>query len=128
MKIEELIKITKTFTVLYAEDEKEVREHTLRFFKHFFSDITVTINGKEAWEAFQKNEYDLVIADLQMPIMSGNELINNIRAVSLDTYIIAMSGISGENGVQYSANVKIQKPVNLDIFEQALEKMIQSKK
>jgi len=49
-------------------------------------------NGIEALELFQKEPYDLVISDINMPGMSGIELLNKIRSIDPSTYVIMITG------------------------------------
>ncbi|MBN1517924.1 response regulator [Candidatus Sumerlaeota bacterium] len=65
---------------LIADDSKVIREIiasiiiTVRRIE-----TTETANGADAWEALQKNSYDLLITDLEMPGMSGQELVKKLR-------------------------------------------------
>lgn len=94
MKLPEIIDLIHSipnFSILYAEDEESVRDSMLNILKRFSSDITVTTNGFEAWKAYQKRPYSIVITDLQMPKMNGVELIKNIQRSSDHQEIIIIS-------------------------------------
>lgn len=58
-------------------------------------DCDVAYNGQEAHELFLKNEYDLVLTDIQMPVMGGLELTqlirNNTNMLKAETPIIALT-------------------------------------
>lgn len=65
--------------ILAVDDSSTVRKlvkFTLQMKKH---DVTLAENGLEAFEIFQKNEFDLILTDLNMPKMNGIELIEKIR-------------------------------------------------
>ena len=50
-------------------------------------------NGKEAYDFLQKEEVDLIIADIQMPVMTGLELQETIRKENLsNAYFVILSG------------------------------------
>ena len=52
-------------------------------------------NGKEALDFLKQREVDLVIADIQMPVMSGLELLETIRKEKIsDAYFVILSGYS----------------------------------
>ncbi len=124
MDLDKLVQKTKNIKVLYVEDEKEVREQTQRFLNHYFKEIVVSFDGQEAWEEFQKTNFDLIISDLKMPKMSGTELIKKIKETSPSLPIIAMSGLSSNNGIEPEGTIKLTKPVSIEAFEKALEKAL----
>lgn len=77
--LNELTKSGKNISVLYVEDEPMIREEFSLFLKRFFVHVDTASNGEEGLEAALKNRYDLVISDIQMPKMSGLEMIEEIK-------------------------------------------------
>jgi two-component system chemotaxis response regulator CheY len=59
--------------------------------------IVTALNGKEAISYFEQTEFDLVITDLNMPVMDGNELIEYIRNESSQSYVPVMMVTSESN-------------------------------
>ena len=70
---------TKSLNVLYAEDEEILREGMESTLSKFFKNVYSATNGQEAFYIFKKENIDIVITDINMPIMSGTELINDIK-------------------------------------------------
>jgi len=87
----ELRETAKDIRLLYVEDDKKLREDTLRLLSNFFQDVTVAVNGKEAFEKYKPETYDIVISDLIMPLMSGRELTKQIKALNQGQIIIILS-------------------------------------
>ena len=54
-KLQELIKQTKSLTVLYVEDNAQVQTQTIKMLESFFNNIFVANNGKVGLELFFKN-------------------------------------------------------------------------
>jgi CheY-like chemotaxis protein len=71
INIHELIEKAKGISILYAEDEKELREKTAIFLNKIFTDVDVAADGKEALDKYLLRNYDIVITDIQMPNMNG---------------------------------------------------------
>jgi CheY-like chemotaxis protein len=78
-------KFLKTLTVLYAEDEDDLRESLSNIFSKVFKNLIVCVDGKDGVEQFeaytkeQNKPIDLVISDISMPKMNGIDMIVKIR-------------------------------------------------
>ena len=64
---------------MYVEDDPINIVFGKSLFSKIGHDITVAENGIECLEKMKRNKYDLVLIDIQMPIMSGIEAISEIR-------------------------------------------------
>lgn len=126
MDIKELRIFTKKLRVLYVEDEDKIRETTIKFLKHFFDDMVVASDGEEGLKSFEKEIFDLVITDLKMPKLSGEELIEKIKAHRPETIVIAMSGISGNEGREnIGSNFFIVKPASIEDLVNILTQIVE---
>ena len=65
--------------ILIAEDENISRSLLKRTLEKWGYEVTATENGNEALEAFQNNNFSIVITDWMMPGMDGIELVKEIR-------------------------------------------------
>ena len=70
---------TKTFDILLAEDNDVNQRLAVRILEKYHHGVTVANNGLEAFEALKKKKFDVVLMDVQMPIMGGFEATNKIR-------------------------------------------------
>ena len=129
---------TKDLNVLYAEDDLELQMQTKEFFEVLFNSVRVAKDGAEALTLYEKEEFDIVLTDIKMPIMNGIELSTKIREKNQEQCIIV---ISAHNDTEYlmqfiNLNIKqfIQKPIDVDNMLETLyqtskaivnEKMIQ---
>lgn len=66
-------------TVLYAEDYTSLREAYAKGLREAGYDVTEARDGQEAWEAAQKQAFDLVLSDLEMPRLNGFLLLKRLR-------------------------------------------------
>jgi signal transduction histidine kinase/ActR/RegA family two-component response regulator len=83
--------------ILVAEDNKINRMVLLTFLKKWNVQFTETTNGLEALEEYRKNEYDLVLMDLEMPEMDGYTAIKEIRKVDNNIPVIAFTAALYDN-------------------------------
>lgn len=74
---------TADINVLVVDDSRMARRHIERVLTDMgINHITTANNGKEAVECFEKQPFDLIVTDLNMPEMDGHELVNYIRKES----------------------------------------------
>ena len=109
---------------LVVDDSMLIRYTVCRFLEGRGFEVESATNGVEALRILERVRPDLIFTDMQMPKMSGSELItalkNNPETASIPIVIVA--GVaSGFNGDEKRANFAIYK--NIDI-EQQLEKAL----
>lgn len=70
---------SKSFEILLAEDNVVNQRLAVRILEKYNHGVTVANNGLEAFEAIQKRRFDVVLMDVQMPVMGGFEATAKIR-------------------------------------------------
>lgn len=89
-----IYEFSSSLSVLYVEDDPVLRAETVAFFEPFFERIDTASNGKEGLEKYDDTFYDIVITDINMPVMNGIEMIERIHEINPDQKIIAISAHS----------------------------------
>jgi CheY-like chemotaxis protein len=84
---------TKNLTVMYAEDDADLRANIIKILCRFFKVVHEFENGKLALDFWMNNQegVDIILTDLTMPIMSGFELASRVRDIDDDQKIIVLS-------------------------------------
>lgn len=128
-KLESIIKCTKNLNILYIEDNISVQKQTTKMLESFFNKIYIASNGKEALELFEKeNLYNLVITDIEMPLLDGISFIEEIRKYNKKIPIIVLSAHDNKNYFLKTINAGIDgyilKPYTLEQIVQTLEYII----
>lgn len=70
---------SRSFNILIAEDNEVNQRLAVKILEKYNQGVTVVNNGLEALEAFKKRRYDVILMDLQMPVMDGFEASAKIR-------------------------------------------------
>ena len=78
-------------TILLVEDDKNQRLLYEQELKHDGYDVVTASDGKEALEKVQKQLPDIVIMDINMPKMDGIEATYALRALQVETPIVALT-------------------------------------
>jgi YesN/AraC family two-component response regulator len=84
--LKEKIEKLKALKILFVEDEKNLREIIGETFTKLEVQFDTAENGQVALAMIKDYPYDLVVTDINMPIMNGLDLIENIRN-TLDLHI-----------------------------------------
>src|SRR5574344_2950585 len=117
------------FTILIIDDEKNIREGLAADFEMDGYNVKIAADGKEGLAFIEKGDIDLVITDLRMPGISGEELL---RKVTTETPGIPVIVLTGHGSIDAAVEAMhdgaydfLTKPLNLDqlgmIVKRALE-------
>lgn len=93
----EIFSLTKELSVLFVEDYEEIRESTVEILEHYFKTIDTACDGEEGLAKYHDflvrtgSHYDLIITDIEMPILNGVKLVEEIRKESEEQQIIVLS-------------------------------------
>ncbi len=92
--IKKLEKVAKDMRLLYVDDNQELCETNVSFFKDMFQEVDYALNGIDALKFYEKKSYDLVITDINMPRLNGLALIKEIQKSQPEQSIIVVSAYS----------------------------------
>jgi len=108
--------------VLYVEDDTDIAEEVAYFLQKRVKELYVAKNGKEGYELFLEHKPDIVVTDVQMPVMNGLDMSEKIRQKDQDIPIIIISAYNDTNFLTRSIGLGVAsyiiKPINLsDLIE-----------
>ena len=81
-------------SILCLDDEANVLKSLVRLLRQHKFDVSVSTSGHDALEKMQKKQFDVVISDMRMPLMSGAEFLAEARKVAPDSQRILLTGFS----------------------------------
>ena len=111
--------ILKNISILYVEDEVNVREFTKKVLVSLLKNVYVASNGEDGLKIFEenKNEIDLIITDINMPKMDGLSMSYSIKKMNNDIPIIITSAYNDTDFLKKSIEIGIStyaiKPIDL---------------
>jgi CheY-like chemotaxis protein len=83
--------------ILLVEDNAVNMKIASRFLDGWGASVDKAENGKVAWELFQQRAYDLMLVDLEMPLMDGKELVQQVRKLDKRIPAIAFTAAVYDN-------------------------------
>ena len=129
--IEELDKNNLTKQKILIVDDQEVNLQLNKIIiENNISNVScdIVFNGKEAIESFKKENYDLILMDLQMPIMDGfeatKEIKKNNREVPIIAYTSKTSQKSRRKAKESGVDHYISKPISRNILLRNIAKWL----
>lgn len=124
----ELKKDAEGISILYVEDDKDLRENTTRLLASFFSDIETAENGHDGLIKYRDKNFDLVITDINMPLMNGVKMAQEIKADNNKQIIIVISAHDEARYLLELINMGVDsfvlKPMDVGQFLVVLDKCI----
>ncbi len=113
----------KNLTVLFVEDEQVARDKLSKLLSKLFKKVIVCENGKEGLDKYNeslntKEKINIIISDINMPVMNGLEMLENIRKVDQEIPLIYTTARNeSENilrAVELNVSHYVLKPIDMD--------------
>lgn len=124
---DETINAANPINILIVDDEEDVRNILQYGVRHAGYGCMTASSGMQALSILENEVFDVVVSDINMPQMTGLELVQRVKAL-YDTDVMIMTGyvedFSYENIVGIGASDFIQKPVGLVEFVARLRRVL----
>lgn len=120
--------ILKNFTILYVEDEDDIRRNAVEYLQRICKTVLEASNGKEAIKVWQKHHPDIIITDISMPKLNGLDMARYIRATDTDTQIIIATAYTDTEYLMQAVELQLVKylikPITKNKLISALDQSI----
>lgn len=124
MSNKDFFKYVKEISVLYVEDDDNTREELVFFLENKVKKLYVAKNGQEGLELFEKYQPDLIISDIQMPVMNGTKMVKLIKQVNTTVPIVFITAFNDADNLYEAIKLNVTnyltKPLNLFALSEVL--------
>ena len=116
-------------SILIVDDEEVIRDFLSEVLESY--DITVACDGDEAIEKLKQGRFDLVITDLRMPKVPGEEVVKAASRINPEIRVIVISGYSSlytvSQSVSNGASAFLTKPFSISELTRAVSSALEGK-
>lgn len=113
--------------ILLLEDEYSLRISVTEFLEDIGYEVDGFMNGIDAYDAIYEKTYDLLLLDVNVPLMNGFELLQKLRTDGNDTAAIFLTSLVDledlKEGYKRGCCDYIRKPFNLEELELRIEQV-----
>lgn len=124
ISLKELKKMSKNLRVLYVEDDIKLQEMLKEYLQMIFNSLRSASDGEEGLKLFKESHFDLVITDIQMPNMSGFEMISAIKKLNPTQEVLITTAYSERSyfiqAIELEVSGYIIKPIDFTQMNQSL--------
>jgi two-component system, cell cycle response regulator len=123
--------ILKNISILYVEDESDVREFTSKLLTSLLKNVFTAENGLEGLELYKENvnTIDLIVTDINMPKMDGITMCEKIRELNREIPIVVTSAHNDttflKKAIDVGVNTYAMKPIDLYQLIESITKAIE---
>lgn len=113
-------------SILIVDDDPSFRELLSGFLDGLGYSVQTSVDGAEALDRLRADAADLVLLDLELPGMSGLDVLRYVKSEKIDTKVVAISGHAaardylGPDGIKLGAEAFMTKPIDLDQLEREI--------
>ncbi len=117
--------------ILVVEDEHKVASFIKKGLEEEFYQVDTAPNGKVAFDLVLDNEYDLIISDVMMPVMDGNQFVKTLRENKILTPVLLLtvkdSIVDKVKGLDSGADDYLTKPFSFEELTARIRALLRRK-
>jgi diguanylate cyclase (GGDEF)-like protein len=117
----------KNYTILYVEDNKDAQEQLKMILEDDVKEFYQAYNGKEGLALYKEKNPDIILTDINMPILDGLKMAKEIKDIDSQQPILIISSFDEKNNllnaIEIMVDAFITKPIDMDILERKLKQV-----
>lgn len=120
------IDLMKNISVLYVEDDADIRRHLSEFLRRRVGKLYIAANGQEGLELWRQHRPEVVVTDIMMPVMGGLKMAELIQRENPSVPIIVTTALNETESFLRAIDLGIDKyvikPINTELLLHAIQK------
>lgn len=119
-------------TVLIIDDEPDFLDVMSEYLSSFFGRVLTAENGRTGLMMSQSEPFDLIISDLNMPLMKGDDFLRQLRAQGNLTPVVFLTGNADKElavtALRLGASDVFEKPVDFEVLKEGIQRIFEIQK
>lgn len=116
--------LKNNYTILFVEDEKEIRQNYVIYLKKYFMDVYEASDGEMAYEIYKNKKPDIMIVDINLPKLNGIDFLKKVRELDHTIKAIMLTAHADVNYLLEATSLKLTKylikPISRSDLKEAL--------
>ncbi len=121
-------KTKENYSILFVEDEEDIRANYMRYLKRHFHNVYEAANGEAGLNIYRQKRPDIMIVDINLPKLNGLELVRIVRESDHMTRVLMLTAHSDIEYLLKATELKLTKylikPITREQLKEALLKAI----
>ncbi len=117
------------YNILFVEDEKAIRTNYVQYLKRHFANVYEAENGEEAYEIYKVKKPHILIIDINLPKLSGIDLLKKIREKDHSTKALMLTSYTDTSYLLDATGLQLTKylvkPISREELRSALNLVIE---
>ncbi|MFT5659976.1 MAG: two-component system response regulator VanR [Sulfurimonas sp.] len=113
------------YTILFVEDEKEIRDNYMKYLQRHFLNVFEAVDGEDGYRVYKEKKPHIMIVDINLPKLNGLDLVRRIREHDQGVKIIMLTAYSDVKYLLEAAELKLikylVKPISRGELTQSLD-------
>ncbi len=127
MSLKESMAYLKKVSILYVEDDKNIRDELVLFLQSRVRELFVATNGNDGYDLYVEKKPDIIISDVQMPKMNGIEMAKLIKKDDKFSNIIIVTAFNEAElmyeSIEFGISAYLTKPLDLQRLVETVGKI-----
>jgi len=119
-RLKSIVPCLAKLNILIVEDGEDIRNIMFTTFNKLFKNVTTAVDGEDGLAKFKEHKPDIIISDIRMPNMSGNEMIEQIKKLDPNMPIVVVSGHGKIIKATPLSDIIFEKPIKFDKLVNAI--------
>jgi CheY-like chemotaxis protein len=116
---------TGLLRVIVADDDADTREIVAMALQSRATEIHLVTNGAELLEQTRdRGPFDVIVTDINMPIMDGLEAVTALRALGIDTPVLVITAHVPSDTIALSNVILLRKPFDVSALRSAVDRLL----
>lgn len=120
-----MISEKQPYNILFVEDEQEIRDNYTKYLKRHFLNVYEAVDGEDGFIKYKDLKPEIMIVDINLPKLTGLELLQKIRENDQSTKVIMLTAYSDTKYLLKASELKLVKylvkPITRSELKEALD-------